>query len=96
VLSEVLATSDVPAGVVNVLTGRTAELAPVAASHMDINAIDLTGVPGADRAELERAATANLKRVLADGEDHRWADAPGTRRLLATLEIKTVWHPVGI
>jgi acyl-CoA reductase-like NAD-dependent aldehyde dehydrogenase len=96
VLSEVLATSDVPAGVVNVLTGRTAELAPVAASHMDVNAIDLTGVPGADRAELERAATANLKRVLADGEGQRWTDAPGTRRLLATLEIKTVWHPVGI
>jgi acyl-CoA reductase-like NAD-dependent aldehyde dehydrogenase len=96
VLSEVLATSDVPGGVVNMLTGRTAELAPVAASHMDVNAIDLTGVPGADRAELERSATANLKRVLADGEDQRWADAPGTRRLLSTLEIKTVWHPAGI
>jgi acyl-CoA reductase-like NAD-dependent aldehyde dehydrogenase len=96
VLAEVLATSDVPAGVVNVLTGSTAELAPVAASHMDINAIDLSGVRAADRAELERGATANLKRVLADGEDQRWADAPGTRRLLATLEIKTVWHPAGI
>lgn len=96
VLAEVLATSDVPAGVVNVLTGSTAELAPVAASHMDINAIDLSGVRAADRAELERGATANLKRVLADGEDKRWADAPGTRRLLATLEIKTVWHPAGI
>ena len=96
VLAEVLATSDVPAGVVNILTGSTAELAPVAASHMDINAIDLSGVRAADRAELQRAATANLKRVLADGEDQRWVDAPGTRRLLATLEIKTVWHPVGI
>jgi acyl-CoA reductase-like NAD-dependent aldehyde dehydrogenase len=95
-LAEVLATSDVPAGVVNMLTGSAAELAPVAASHMDVNAIDLTGVPDADRTELERAATANLKRVLADRDDHSWTNAPGTRRLLATLEIKTVWHPAGI
>jgi len=96
ILAEVLATSDVPAGVVNVLTGSTAELAPVAASHMDVNAIDLTGVPVGDRAELERAATHNLKRVLTGGDGERWTDPPGTRRLLATLEIKTVWHPVGI
>jgi acyl-CoA reductase-like NAD-dependent aldehyde dehydrogenase len=95
VLSEVLATSDVPPGVVNVLTGSTTELAPVAAGHMDVNAIDLTGVPGRDRTELERAATANLKRVIGDGDGQRWTDPPGTRRLLATLEIKTVWHPVG-
>jgi acyl-CoA reductase-like NAD-dependent aldehyde dehydrogenase len=94
VLSEVLATSDVPPGVVNVLTGYTAELAPVAAGHMDVNAIDLTGAGPADRASLERAAAANLKRVYSDGE--RWADPPGTKRLLATLEIKTVWHPAGI
>jgi acyl-CoA reductase-like NAD-dependent aldehyde dehydrogenase len=93
-LAEVLATSDVPAGVVNVLTGSLAELAPVAAGHMDVNAIDLTGVPEADRRELERAAAANLKRVLCDHE--RWDDPPGTRRLLSALEIKTVWHPVGI
>jgi acyl-CoA reductase-like NAD-dependent aldehyde dehydrogenase len=95
VLSEVLATSDVPPGVVNVLTGSTTELAPVAAGHMDVNAIDLTGVPARDRTELERAATANLKRVIGDGDGQRWTDPPGTRRLLATLEIKTVWHPVG-
>ena len=93
-LAEVLATSDVPVGVVNVLTGSLAELAPVAAGHMDVNAIDLTGVPKADRRELERAAAANLKRVLCDHE--RWDDPPGTRRLLSALEIKTVWHPVGI
>jgi acyl-CoA reductase-like NAD-dependent aldehyde dehydrogenase len=93
-LAEVLATSDVPAGVVNVLTGSLAELAPVAAAHMDVNAIDLTGAPEADRAGLEQAAAANLKRVL--GGNERWADPPGTRRLLAGLEIKTVWHPVGI
>ena len=95
VLAEVLATSDVPPGVVNVLTGSTTELAPVAAGHMDVTAIDLTGVPAHDRTELERAATANLKRVLSDGDGQRWTDPPGTRRLLATLEIKTVWHPAG-
>jgi acyl-CoA reductase-like NAD-dependent aldehyde dehydrogenase len=93
-LSEVLATSDVPAGVVNVLTGRIAELAPVLAAHMDVNAIDLTGVPGADRAELERAAAGNVKRVFASEDD--WAAQPGLARLLAFLETKTVWHPVGI
>ncbi len=93
-LAEVLATSDVPAGVVNMLTGRTAELAPVLAAHMDVNAIDLTGVPGADRAELERLAAGNVKRVFAADED--WAAAPGPARLLAFLEIKTVWHPIGI
>ena len=93
-LTEVLATSDVPGGVVNVLTGSLAELAPVAAAHMDVNAIDLTGVPPAGRADLERAAAANLKRVL--GGDESFSDDPGTRRLLSALEIKTVWHPVGI
>ena len=93
-LTEVLATSDVPAGVVNVLTGSLAELAPVAAAHMDVNAIDLTGVAPAGRADLERAAAANLKRVL--GGDESFSDVPGTRRLLSALEIKTVWHPVGI
>jgi acyl-CoA reductase-like NAD-dependent aldehyde dehydrogenase len=98
-LSEVLATSDVPAGVVNVLTGRIAELAPVLAAHMDVNAIDLTGVPGADRAGLERLAAGNVKRVFAAGADaaaEDWAAPPGTARLLAFLETKTVWHPVGI
>jgi acyl-CoA reductase-like NAD-dependent aldehyde dehydrogenase len=93
-LSEVLATSDVPPGVVNVLTGRLAELAPVAASHRDVDAIDLTGVPGSDRAALERAAAGNLKRVYHG--DELWDESPDTRRLLATVEIKTVWHPVGI
>jgi acyl-CoA reductase-like NAD-dependent aldehyde dehydrogenase len=98
-LAEVLATSDVPPGVVNVLTGRHAELAPVAASHRDVNAIDLTGAPDGDRAALERAAAGNLKRVYGAGDrwgDEGWELPPGTRRLLATVEIKTVWHPVGI
>jgi len=97
-LTEVLATSDLPAGVVNVLTGRTAELAPVLAGHMDVNAIDLTGAEPAARAELERLAAENVKRVFATNEDAAgddWAAAPGTRRMLAFLETKTVWHPVG-
>jgi acyl-CoA reductase-like NAD-dependent aldehyde dehydrogenase len=93
-LAEVLATSDVPAGVVNLLTGRTAELAPVLAAHMDVNAIDLTGVEPAGRADLERLAADNVKRVFTGDED--WTAAPGTKRLLAFLETKTVWHPIGI
>jgi acyl-CoA reductase-like NAD-dependent aldehyde dehydrogenase len=96
VLAEVLATSDIPAGVVNVLTGSTAELAPVAAGHMDVNAIDLTGAPPADRAALERAAAGNLKRVLAHHDGEQWTDPPALSRLMATLEIKTVWHPAGL
>jgi len=98
-LAEVLATSDIPPGVVNVLTGRQAELANVAASHRDVNAIDLTGAPDGDRAALERAAAGNLKRVYGAGSrwgDEDWEVSPGTRRLLATVETKTVWHPVGI
>jgi len=93
-LAEVLATSDVPAGVVNVLTGLAAELAPVLAGHMDVNAIDLTGVGVSGRGELERLAAGNVKRVFAADED--WAAPPGPRRMLAFTEIKTVWHPVGI
>jgi acyl-CoA reductase-like NAD-dependent aldehyde dehydrogenase len=108
-LAEVLATSDVPGGVVNVLTGRLGELAPVLAAHADVNAIDPTGAAPADRAELERLAAGNVKRVLAAGparaEDARaeddwvpedWAADPGLRRLLAFLETKTIWHPIGI
>jgi acyl-CoA reductase-like NAD-dependent aldehyde dehydrogenase len=97
-LTEVLATADVPPGVVNVLTGRTAELAPVLAAHQDVNAIDLSAVPAAGRAELERLAAGNLKRVFAAPEDAAtdWADPPGVRRMMAFLETKTVWHPIGI
>jgi acyl-CoA reductase-like NAD-dependent aldehyde dehydrogenase len=93
-LSEVLGTSDVPGGVVNILTGHTAELAPVLAGHFDVNAIDLTGVPPEERADLERLAASNVKRVFSADED--WAAAPEPRRMLAFLETKTVWHPVGI
>jgi len=92
-LAEVLATSDLPAGVVNVLTGRTAELAPVLAGHMDVNAIDLTGIEAPSRAALEEEAAANVKRVTYGNDD--WAATPGTSRLMSFLEIKTVWHPAG-
>jgi len=93
-LSEVLGTSDVPGGVVNILTGHTAELAPVLAGHFDVNAIDLTGVPASGRAELERLAASNVKRVFCAEDD--WAAPPAPKRMLAFLETKTVWHPVGI
>ena len=93
-LSEVLGTSDVPGGVVNILTGHAAELAPVLAGHFDVNAIDLTGVRRDGRAELERLAASNVKRVFSADED--WAAPPAPRRMLAFLETKTVWHPVGV
>ena len=88
-LAEALATSDVPGGVVNVLTGHRGELAPWLASHMDVNAIDLGGADG-DALELERAAAANVKRVV-----HGKPDAQSPWEVAAFLELKTVWHPVG-
>ena len=94
-LSEVLATSDVPGGVVNVLTGSATEIAPWLASHMDVNAIDLAGVEDADLARhLEEAAAENLKRVVRPRTTD-WAADPGIDRMTAFLETKTVWHPVG-
>jgi acyl-CoA reductase-like NAD-dependent aldehyde dehydrogenase len=94
-LSEVLATSDVPGGVVNVLTGRVGEIAPWLASHMDVNAIDLAGAPGALADDLAVAAAENLKRVVrlpaAD-----WSADPGVERMFGFLETKTVWHPMGV
>jgi acyl-CoA reductase-like NAD-dependent aldehyde dehydrogenase len=94
-LSEVLATSDLPGGVANVLTGFTSELAPWLASHRDVNAIDLTGVAAPDRAELQRAAADNVKRVYIPAAED-WAAEPGTERLTAFVETKTVWHPIGV
>ncbi|MEU9358060.1 aldehyde dehydrogenase family protein [Streptomyces sp. NPDC048301] len=113
-LGEVLATSDLPGGVVNILSGVTAELAAPLAAHQDVNAIDLTGADAALAKELEAAAADNLKRVLRphvtghgpDGEApgatgpqaveaEDWSADPGTRRLTAFLETKTVWHPTG-
>jgi acyl-CoA reductase-like NAD-dependent aldehyde dehydrogenase len=97
-LAEVLATSDLPGGVVNLLTGFTAELAPWLAGHMEVNAIDLTGVEATGRAALQRLAADNVKRVFRGpvGADPDWSADPGTERLTAYLETKTVWHPVGI
>jgi acyl-CoA reductase-like NAD-dependent aldehyde dehydrogenase len=97
--SEVLATSDVPAGVVNILTGSAATVAPWLASHMDVNAIDLTGVAGdADLARnLEIAAADNLKRVRrAPAAEPDWTEDPGIHAMTAFLETKTVWHPIGV
>jgi acyl-CoA reductase-like NAD-dependent aldehyde dehydrogenase len=95
-LAEVLATSDVPGGVVNVLTGPLAETAPTLASHMDVNAIDLTGA-GDLAASLEAAAADNLKRVRRPSAgDEDWFAEPGLERMTWALETKTVWHPVGL
>ena len=98
-LSEVLATSDVPGGVVNILTGRLADTAPTLASHMDVNGIDLTGTAGDPEhaTALEQAAAENLKRVLrAPASEPDWTLEPGLERMTRFLETKTVWHPVGI
>ncbi len=96
-LSEVLATSDVPGGVVNILTGRTAELAPWLASHADVNALDLVGAPESMTAELERTAANTVKRVLrAKPTEPDWTAVPDISRLRAFLETKTVWHPMGV
>lgn len=90
-LGEVLATSDVPGGVINILTGHTAEIAPWLASHMDVNAIDLSGVSDKKLArELEESAAENLKRVLRPG-----TSPDGLARIKNYLETKTVWHPRG-
>ncbi|WP_405572213.1 aldehyde dehydrogenase family protein [Streptomyces sp. NBC_01167] len=93
-LGEVLATSDLPGGVVNVLSGRTAEIATPLASHQDVNAIDLAGADEMLARELEIAAADNLKRVLRPQAVDYAAD-PGTHRMTAFLETKTVWHPTG-
>ncbi|MEJ7628053.1 MAG: aldehyde dehydrogenase family protein [Nocardioidaceae bacterium] len=98
-LSEVLATSDVPGGVVNVLTGRLADTVPTLASHMDVNAIDLSGAAGDPEhaTQLEVAAVDNLKRVLrAEETEPDWTLGPGLSRITRFLETKTVWHPMGV
>ena len=96
-LAEVLATSDVPGGVVNVLTGDAAELGPWLAEHADVDAIDLTGAP-ADRAmELEREAAGTVKRVVRPpAAEPDWTGDPGLSRMTPFLETKTVWHPMGV
>ncbi len=103
-LSEALATSDVPGGVINIITGRTAEVSPWLASHRDVNAIDLTGAAGAEGlawGDLELAAAENLKRVRrpagtgSDAVEPDWSQTPELSRITSFLETKTVWHPKG-
>ena len=95
-LAEVLATSDVPGGVVNILTGKAEELVPWLAGHMDVNAIDVTGVPGELIEEVERLAAENVKRVhRAPDVDPFAADAQSPYEITALMEFKTVWHPMG-
>jgi acyl-CoA reductase-like NAD-dependent aldehyde dehydrogenase len=89
-LAEVIATSDVPAGVVNILTGKTAELAPWIASHMDIDGLDITGLDSKFVAEIKVAGAQNLKRI------HAFKDTATPGRILAFMESKTVWHPIGV
>ncbi|WP_183100930.1 aldehyde dehydrogenase family protein [Nocardioides pelophilus] len=97
-LAEVMATSDLPGGVVNILTGPTAEIAPWLASHMDVNAIDLAGVTDAELAtSLEVAAADNLKRVRrAPASEPDWLETPALAAMTDFLESKTVWHPIGV
>jgi acyl-CoA reductase-like NAD-dependent aldehyde dehydrogenase len=88
-LAEAIATSDLPGGVVNILTGLSEELAPILAGHMDVNAIDVTGADG-QGPELERLAADNVKRVV-----HGTADEQSPWTIASFLELKTVWHPIG-
>ena len=95
-MSEVLATSDVPGGVINVLTGYKAELLPWLAGHMDVNAIDLTGAPEALLPDLESLAAENVKRTVREHvEDWLELGSQSPYAITAFLEMKTVWHPMG-
>ncbi|WP_433556761.1 aldehyde dehydrogenase family protein [Pseudonocardia xinjiangensis] len=95
-LAEVFATSDVPGGVANLLTGHVAELAPWLAAHAEVQALDLAGAPAELTTELERAAADTVKRVLPrPATEPDPMRPPGIARLRAFTEIKTVWHPVG-
>lgn len=93
--AEVLATSDVPGGVVNILTGQATELGPWLASHADVNALDPTGAPEGLRGELAETAAGTVKRVLPVRDEPDWDREPSLQRLRAFTEVKTVWHPVG-
>ena len=88
--AEVLATSDLPHGVINILTGSHDELAPWAASHMDIDGMDISGIDKKKRTALKEAGAENLKRI------HHFDDAQTPNRIYAFMEAKTVWHPIGV
>ena len=89
-LSEALATSDIPGGVVNILTGKTAELAPWVASHMEIDGVDVAGLSKKQEEELKLVGADNLKRI------HRFSTTNHPERILSFMEHKTIWHPIGI
>ncbi|SFD93305.1 aldehyde dehydrogenase family protein [Blastococcus tunisiensis] len=96
-LAEVLATSDVPGGVVNLLTGDAEELGTWLAEHADVDAIDLTGAPAGRAMEFEREAAGTVKRVLRPpATEPDWTADPGLSRMTPFLETKTVWHPIGV
>lgn len=98
-LAEVLATSDVPGGVVNILTGPLSSTVPTLAGHMDVNGLDLTGATGMpeETTSWEAAAAENLKRVVrAPAAEPDWTLDPGLEPMTAFLETKTVWHPIGL
>ncbi|MCW2705886.1 MAG: aldH2 [Blastococcus sp.] len=96
-LAEVLATSDVPGGVVNLLTGDSAELGPWLAEHADVDGIDLTGAPHGRAMEFEREAAGTVKRVVRPQvTEPDWTADPGLSRMTPFLETKTVWHPIGV
>ena len=96
-LAESLATSDVPGGVVNILTGDPAEIMPWLASHADVNAIDLAGIDDPDLATmLEREAAGTMTRVRRPEVAADWAADPGLSRIRSFVETKTVWHPMGV
>lgn len=89
-LSEAIGTSDVPKGVVNILTGSAAELSPWIGSHMDIDGVDASGLTAAQEKELRMAGADNLKRIF------RFKEAQSPQRVLSFMENKTVWHPIGV
>jgi acyl-CoA reductase-like NAD-dependent aldehyde dehydrogenase len=101
-LTEVLATSDVPGGVINLITGYKRELVPWLVAHMDVNAVDLFGVPPDLRTEVEVAAVDSMKRVARpprDADRFDWLDDARAQRpewIARFMEMKTVWHPIGI
>ena len=88
--AEVLTTSDLPAGVANILTGKREELVPWLAGHMEVDGIDVSGLPKSSDAEIKKSGADNLKRI------HRFDQEESPKRILAFMEYKTVWHPIGI
>jgi acyl-CoA reductase-like NAD-dependent aldehyde dehydrogenase len=91
--AEVLATSDLPGGVVNILAGKEKELSSWLVSHMDVNAVDLEGA--SDPTELEILAADTIKRVIRKGSYQRGNSKGSLQHILDLMEVKTVWHPKG-